>query len=246
MLRPVVAAGGGAVATKVVIAIGIALLAVFIAAPVWQLARGRIDPLRHHLALSTVLWSAVAIILIVAAAYVSWVISPPLSSMTDVYALDQSPSGEWAFVSGIAPDRGTFMASYLIDTKTGHRQRLTLPVMSDVQFSADGKVAAWFENDTLLPRFASPDAEPRDMLETAHATYGTGRFRLYTRRLEPGRKAVATPVALPLPRTVQLSHDGSRVTLDGKQFEVATGRVVGAVAPVKAFPPDGVIGEVGQ
>jgi len=246
ILRPVVAAGGGAVAIKVVIAIGIALLAVFIAAPVWQLARGRIDALRHHLALSTVLWSAVAIILIVAAAYVAWVMSPPLSSITHVYALDQSPSGEWAFVSGIAPDRGTFMASYLIDTKTGHRERLTLPVMTEVQFSADGKMAAWFEDDALLPRFAAPDAELRDMLETAHAMYGTGRFRLYTRRLKPGGKAAATPVAVPLPRTVQLSPDGSRVTLDGKQFEVATGRVLGTAAPVQAFPHDGLIGEIGE
>lgn len=246
MLRPVVVAGGGAVAAKVLIAIGIALLAVFLAAPVWQIARGRIDPQRNHLALSTVVWSAVAVILIVAAAYVSWVISPPLSSVTHVVGLDQSPSGEWAFVSGIAPDRGTFMAAYLIDTRTGQRERLTLPLMTDVQFSADGKMAAWFENNALLPRFTAPGLDARDMLVTAHATYGTGRFRLYTRRLEPGAKAVATPVVLPLPRTVQLSHDGSRVTLDGKQYEVATGRVAGAAGPAKPYPHDGVIGEVGQ
>ena len=246
ILRPLVSAGGGAIATKVVVAIGIALLAVLIAAPVWQLARGRIDPLRHHLALSTVLWSAVAIILIVAAAYVSWVISPPLNSVTHVLGLDQSPTGEWAFVSGIAPNRGTFMAPYLIDTRTGRRDRLTLPMMTDVQFSADGKMAAWFENDRLFPRFAAPGLDARDMLEAAAAAYGTGRFRLHTRRLEPGAKAIATPIALPLPRTVRLSHDGSRVTLDGKQFEIATGRVAGAAAPEQVFPPDGIIGEVGE
>jgi ABC-type transport system involved in multi-copper enzyme maturation permease subunit len=246
MLRPVVAAGGGAIAIKVIIAIGVALLAVFIAAPVWQLTRGRIDPQRHHLALSTVLWSAVAIILIVAAAYVSWVITPPLDSVTGLCGLDQSPSGDWAFVSGIAPDRGMFMASYLIDTKTGERERLTLPVLSEVQFSADGKLAAWFENDTLLPRFVSPGVDAREIHEAAAATYGTGRFRLYTRRLEPGAKAVATPIALPLPRTVQLSHDGSRVMLDGKQFDVATGRAVAAALTVRPFPRDGVIGEVGE
>jgi ABC-type transport system involved in multi-copper enzyme maturation permease subunit len=232
ILRPLVAAGGGAIAMKVSIAIGIALLVVLIAAPVWQLARGRIDPLRHHLALSTVLWSAVAVLLIAAAAYVSWVISPPLSSVTGLVGLDQSPSGEWAFVSGIAPDRGMFMASYLIDTKTGHRERLTLPLMTGVQFSADGKVAAWFENDTLFPRFASPGLDAREMLQAAEATYGTGRFRLYTRRLEPGAKHVATPLTAPLPRMVQLSDDGSRVALASKKgvevYEVATGRFVAA------------------
>lgn len=232
MLRPVVVAGGGAVAMKVVIGVGIALLAVFIAAPVWQLARGRIDPLRNHLALSTVLWSAVAVILIVAAAYVSWVTAPPLSSVTHVLGLDQSPTGEWAFVSGIAPDRGTFMTSYLIDTRTGHGERLTLPLMTDVQFSADGKVAAWFENDALLPRFAAPGLDARDMLVAAHATYGTGRFRLYTRRLEPDAKHVATPLTAPLPQRVQLSDDGSRVALATNQgvevYEVATGRFVAA------------------
>lgn len=246
ILRPLVAAGGGAVAMKVIIAIGIALLAVLIAAPVWQLARGRINPLRNHVALSTVLWSAVAIILVVAAAYVSWVISPPLSSVTHVVGLDQSPSGEWAFISGMAPDRGAVMASYLINTRTGERERLTLPLLTDVQFSADGKVAAWFENDALLPRFASPAPEAREIFEAADENYGQGRFRLYTRRLEPNAKAVATPIALPLARNVRLSHDASRVTLDGKQYDVATGRALGAAEPVKTVREDWVVGEVGE
>ena len=251
MLRPLIAAGGGSVAIKVLIGIAGALLVVFIAAPVWQLARGRIDPLRNHIALSTVLWTAVAVILIVAAAYVRWVMSPPPSAFTGFLGLDQSPTGEWVFVSGIAPERGTVPVSYLIDAKTGERERLTLPVMSGVAFSGDGKLAAWMENEAVLPRFASPGPDARDMLMTAHATYGTGSFRLYTRRLEPDAKAIATPIVVPMPRRIQLSNDGSRVTLDATEYDVATGRAVGA-APIIVRPEphrageDLVIGHVGR
>ena len=251
IVRPLLAAGGGSVAARLLMVIGGALLVVVVAAPVWQLARGRIDPIRNHLALSTVLWSAVAIILIVAAAYVRWVITPPPASFVGFTGLDQSPSGEWVFVSGIAPERGMFITSYLIDSKTGERERLTLPVMSAVTFSADGKVAAWMENDAVLPRFASPEPDARDLLMLAHKTYGTGRFCLHTRRLEPGAKAIATPIVVPMPRRIELSADGSRVTLDASEYEVVTGRVVGPAQPmvtteVRRIGADLVIGHVGQ
>jgi ABC-type transport system involved in multi-copper enzyme maturation permease subunit len=237
ILRPLLAAGGGDVARKVVIGIGVALVAVLVAAPVWQLARGRVDPLRNHVALSTVFWGGVAIILVVAAAYVMWVMSPPLASVTEVVGLDQSPTGEWVFVSGLAPGRGSFMASYLMSSKTGERERLTLPVMGRVHFSQDGKVAAWMENEALLPRVTPSVTTTRDLFETMMATYGTGKYRLHTRRLEAGAKRVATPLIVPLPRIMQLSHDGSRVALVTNQsvevHEVATGRLVASAPRVR-------------
>lgn len=250
MLRPVLAVGGGNVVMKVAIGIGVALLAVFLAAPVVQLARGRIDPLRNHVTLSTVLWVAVAIILVVAAAYVQWVRSPPLASVTETYALDQSPTGEWVFVAGTAPGRGSLMTSYLINSKSGRRERLTLPLMTALQFSRDGKIAAWLENEALLPRFTASDGGLRDFVDAAAAAYGTGSYRLYTRRLESGAKHMATRIVVPLPRNIQLSPDGSRVTLDMNTYDVATGQTVPAaltVSPSAPVHPQGmVVGEVGD
>lgn len=238
IMRPLLAAGGSDVAKKVVIGIGLALLAVVLGAPVWQLARGRIDPKRNHAALSTVLWGAVAIIVIGTAAYVMWVMSPPLASVTEVYGLDQSPTGEWVFVSGVAPGRSV-MASYLMSSKSGDRERLALPPMSGVQFSQDGKIAAWLENEALLPRVITPGPSARDYLEAANGMRGNGAFRLYTRRLEAGAKRLATPVVVPFPELVQLSHDGSRVALLMHRrvdvYEVATGQLVASV------PPDRVV-----
>ncbi|HEV7764596.1 MAG TPA: hypothetical protein VGQ76_06320 [Thermoanaerobaculia bacterium] len=130
LFRPLLRVGAGDVALKLAIAMGSALLATLVLAPVWQLARGRIDPNRNHAALSTVIWSSVAVVLAVAAAYVLWVISPPLSALSGLHALDQSSNGEWAFVSGPTHGRGSFVASYLINTKTG-RTRTTCAAADD-------------------------------------------------------------------------------------------------------------------
>jgi hypothetical protein len=233
LLRPLLAIGGGDVAKTLVFAMSGAMLATLIAAPVWQLARGRIDAKQNHVALSTVLWGAVAIVLAVSAAYVRWVISPPLDSMTNVFALDQSPTGEWVYVGGAAPGRDVVMVSYLIDAKTGERERLPLMPLSRVQFSADGRVAAWMENEALLPPFMSIKTA-RDVFENVHRMYGTGSFRLHTRKLVPGAKSEETPLVVPLPTSMQLSPDGSRIALATgnhiEVYEVATARLLG-VAP---------------
>lgn len=233
LLRPLLAAGGGDVAKQLLFAMGGALLVTLVGAPVWQLARGRIDPQRNHVALSMVIWGAVAIVLAASAAYVQWVLSPPLDRVTTVFALDQSPTGEWVYVGGAAPDRGSVMLSYLIDAKTGERERLPLMPLSRAQFSADGRVAAWMENEALLPPFLSVKTA-RDVFEGVHRLYGTGSFRLHTRKLVPGAKSEETPLVVPLPTSMQLSHDGSRIALAiGNRvevYEVATARLL-AVAP---------------
>ena len=92
LLRPLLLVDAGETATSFLIAIGVAVLAVFAVAPVWQLARGRIDPRRNHAALSTVLWSGVAIVLAVAAACVLWLTSAPLSAMSWTRTSSSLPS----------------------------------------------------------------------------------------------------------------------------------------------------------
>lgn len=190
--------------------------------------------------------------LAIATVGVWYVTHAPLHKVTAVFALDQSPSGAWAFVSGRAPGRGAAVQSYLIDTQTGTRERITLPALQAVQFSQDGKFAAWIESDSLFPPRAPSASDLRDYLQAADAMYGKGRYRLYTRRLERGAKPQATPVVVPLPRKVRLSEDGSRVMMMGltgektEVYDIATGRLV-ATNPLQNAPVrvPNVVGEIG-
>jgi ABC-type transport system involved in multi-copper enzyme maturation permease subunit len=240
LLRPILLVGAADVANWIVVGLGGALLVLFGVAPVWQLARGRIDPRGNHAALSTALWIGVAVLLVAVAVYARWVISPPLSSLNGILLLNQSPAGSSVFVSGIAPNRGSLTASYVVDTATGHRERLNVPNFTAVYFSPDGKTIAWMENTALLPRPVGPiGADARDILQRAEVQRGTGAFRLLTRRLEPGAKTIETPLIVPMPRRAQLSDDGSRIAMTNHRkvdvYEVATGRLLAAVPGVEAI-----------
>jgi hypothetical protein len=232
LVRPILGGGAGHTAIQFLIAIGLALLALLAVAPVWQLARGRIDPRRNHAALSTVLWSGVAVILAVAAAYVLWVTSPPLSALTEIYALNQSPTGAWVFVAGQATERGRYPVSYLIQSATGERERLEMPVLGPYAFSPDGRMLVWLENTSVLGELDSKNGDMRERLESAERRKATGAYRLYMRRLEPGAKQVATPLIVPMPGIVQLSDDGSRIAMSVGQrlevYDVANGRLLAA------------------
>jgi ABC-type transport system involved in multi-copper enzyme maturation permease subunit len=216
MTRPILLGGGLDLVLKMLLAIGVALLALLIIAPVWQLARGRIDPRRNHAAFSLVLWSGAAVVVVVAAGYALWVISAPLSSLTHLYNVEQSPAGQWLSVSGQTAGRGEYQASFLVNAATGERQRVTVAPWTSVHVSRDGKTAVWMESDELVPR--------------------NGTLRLYTRRLEPGAKQIATQLVMRSPRTAQLSDDGSRLAITTRDkievYEVRTGRLLGATTGI--------------
>jgi hypothetical protein len=193
---------------------GVFLLALIVG-PVWQLWRGRVDARRNHAALSTAVWSAMAVALLAGAGYVFWFTHPPLSAFEHTYASVQDPTGRWAFLGGVARHRENYFAAFLIDT-TGGREHFAIPMSGTAAISADGRTLVWMESDDLLPRERN--------------------LRLYTRRLESGARRVATPLSIPsLPYWFLLSDDASRVALvrDGNAevYETATGRVL-AVAPV--------------
>jgi hypothetical protein len=239
LLHLLLIGGAGGAAARVIVGIGGALLAMFVVAPVWQLARGRVDPKRHHAALSTVIWSGMAGAIAIAAAYVFWVISPPLSRLTEVYELDQSTDGAWVFVSGLAPGGPSYMASYLVETATGEREHVALPPMSHPQFSADGRLVAWWQDTALFPHASTARQDTRDFLMELEKRKGHGAFRLHTRRLKRGAKAEATSLILPMPHLYQLSQDGSRLaTATGTRievYEVASGRLLAAAEGVTAW-----------
>lgn len=210
-MRPILMGGGLDVVLGMLLAIGCAVLLLLALAPVWQLSRGRVDARGNHAALSTAIWSGVAVIVLAAGAYARWVISPSLNRIADPYAVEQSQSGRWVYLSGQTPGRGSYVAAFLVDTTNGHRERLPIPAWAGVHFSANDNMIAWLE--------------PADLLPTG------GSFRLHTRRLEPGAKQVATPVIGSMPRGACISADGARIAMvRGRQLEVyetESGRLLG-------------------
>jgi ABC-type transport system involved in multi-copper enzyme maturation permease subunit len=218
MMRPILLGGGLDIVLKILVGIGVAIMAILIAAPIWQLSRGRIEPRRNHAAFSTVLWSSLAFVVIVTAGYALWVISPPLASVTDLYSVSQSPTGNWVSVSGQTANRGEYVASYLVDSVTGERERTAVSLWSTPHLSRDGTTAVWMESDEFLPR--------------------NGIVRLHTRRLEAGAKQTATQLVIPIPWQAQLTEDGSRLAVARgdkiEVYEVNTGRLLGAAKGINS------------
>jgi len=207
LVRPILLGGGSGLVQDILIAFMAAMLLVLAVAPVWQLARGRADLLRNHAALSTAVWTGMAVAFLGVGGYVWWVMATPPSRITAVHQASQDRSGRWVYVSGLA-GHGTYVTSHLIDTKTGERQRI--PGGLGWQFASDGRSFVWLESAELWPRMRT--------------------VRLYSRRLEPGASAVATPIVTPCPDYLVLSPDGSRIAmLVGPRMEVhevASGRLL--------------------
>jgi ABC-type transport system involved in multi-copper enzyme maturation permease subunit len=212
MTRPILLGGGLDVVLMMLSLIGAALLAILAVAPIWQLARGRTEPRRNHAAFSTALWSGAAVVVTIAAGYAYWVISAPLASITNLYNVEQSPTGQWLSVSGLTANRGSYQASFIVDSTNGKRERVSVSPWSTAHVSRDGNTVVWMESDELVPR--------------------SGTLRLHTLRLEAGATQTATPLVISLPRHAQITDDGSRLAIiTGDKitvYEVGTGRLLGA------------------
>jgi len=217
VIRPLLFSGAFQLAAGVQIAMGTALLAVLAIVPVWQLSRGRADVRRSHSALSRALWPAIGAIILIAGAYSAWMTSTTFASIDEVQHLEQSPSGEWVFVTGGDDARRNIPASFLLHTATGKSERLNISPWTGVEFSRDGRVLAWTEPAELIPRY--------------------GGIRVYTRALTPGAKSHDTQITGSLTDRLALSADGSRLAmLDHKQLRIhdlATGRLVAAASGIK-------------
>ncbi|HEX8170242.1 MAG TPA: ABC transporter permease [Thermoanaerobaculia bacterium] len=211
IVRPIFAGGGVRIAATLVNVTGLAILAVLMIAPVWQLANGRTDIRRNHLALSRALWPAVAVVLLAAGAFGWWVVSPDPADLR-VHALQQAPDGTHLFISGSAASRGDYQASYIVDAASGARRRLDGPPWWSTAFSRDGKVMAWLQPASLIPG---------QVLE------------LHTMRLDGGAD-VATGIVTQTGSAVVLSDDGTRAAVASWQnvsvHDLAARRIL-AVAP---------------
>lgn len=111
-----------------------------------QVIVGRTDARRGHLALSTTLWGILAAGLLVAAGFVSWVLSvSPQDLGASPWSVRATASAShlnfWA-----ARSRGAgYQPMFLLDTATGRFDRLPQTRMRGFEFSKDGSRAVWIE-----------------------------------------------------------------------------------------------------
>jgi hypothetical protein len=122
-------------------ALGIAATIAIVAGGAWQLERGRTDRRRSHLALSQFLWGTMAVALLIAAAFVAWVVSAKVSDLTGNIHASRSTSGPFALITGTAKGRSDYRAAFLIDTEDGTTRRVDPWAQSGVHYTRDGRSA---------------------------------------------------------------------------------------------------------
>lgn len=194
ILRPLVWAMATELIGGVVSAMTAGLLIVIAVAPIWQLANGRTDRKRSHAALSKALWPGVAIVLLLAAGFVGWIVSASPRDLQRNIEVAQAPASGWTVASGGARNRFGYRASFLID-REGRHYRVP-PTWWGADISRDGKTAAWLQPVKAFRR--------REM-------------ELYTLDLtRPGGDPVATGIRFTFGEFA-LSEDGKRIAISDQQ-----------------------------
>ena len=122
------------------VALAAALIIAIIAGGLWQLERGRTDRRRGHLALSQFLWSVMAVALLIAAGFVSWVVSVAPSDLTRVIAW-HAPGGQFLLLAGETRHRADYHAAFLIDVEDGSVRKIRGQSIREMRFSRDGNSA---------------------------------------------------------------------------------------------------------
>lgn len=202
LVRPLLLGAAIDLLRNIAIAVGIALLLIAALAPTWQLANGRTDIKRAHKALSKFLWPAIYVVLIAVSLYVVWVTRAKPADLIRVQYMRQAPRGETVVVAGAMRGRGDYHGTFLMEGNGGY-QRVPQSPWTEVEFSRDGRVRAWYEAVGFMP----------------------GReFELHTSRGPSGIRVRGYGPA------TTLSDDGSRVAIGRGNLvsvhEIATGRLL--------------------
>jgi ABC-type transport system involved in multi-copper enzyme maturation permease subunit len=137
LLRPMIQAGAAQIVLWMTSGLAAGAILSVLAGGAWQVANGRIDRKRNHYELSRFLWPALAVVLLLAAAYEAWVTHPSPNDLTDLSA-EEAPGGKYAIVAGPARHRADYAPVFLIDTATGQFDRLTAGWNWTDDFTRDG------------------------------------------------------------------------------------------------------------
>jgi ABC-type transport system involved in multi-copper enzyme maturation permease subunit len=147
------------------ILLGVALAAGIIGGGAWQLQRGRTDRRRNHFALSQFLWSVMAVVLVIAAAYVGWVVSATPGDLTSEVYATRSPGGPFVTIAGKTAGRSDYTAAWLLNADDGRKIRLDARSAWSVHYTRDGRSAFWSVvdgNAAGLRRYTQGDEGPID------------------------------------------------------------------------------------
>jgi ABC-type transport system involved in multi-copper enzyme maturation permease subunit len=152
LIVPLIAGDAYALISKLSIALGIAAAVGIAGGGAWQLERGRTDRRRSHLALSQFLWSTLAAALLIAAAYVAWVVSIKPGDLTAQIQANRSTSGPFAIITGTAKGRADYHGAFLLDTEDGSTWRVDPWSEAGVRYTRNGRSA-------VVPRRGTSAAE---------------------------------------------------------------------------------------
>ena len=154
LIVPLVAGQAAVLVSKMTVALSIAFVIAIVGGGAWQVERGRTDRRRNHLALSQFLWGTMGVALLIAAAYVAWVVSAKLSDLRRDARAIGAAGGPFAVVSGNSEGRGDYRAGFLVNTEDGSTMRIDPQAEWGVQFTRDGRGA-------IVPR---PEGKFADLL----------------------------------------------------------------------------------
>jgi hypothetical protein len=207
--------------------------AVLLAAAAAQLAYGRADARRGHVALSATVWTLALVAVAAFALWSRWVLGVTPAEVSGVrYPLLVAPSGSALLFKG-APERGRagFSPVFLMDGESGSYVRLAPERVTLPAFTADGSAAVWVAPAVSWWWYVAPDpAHPFPGAEARRAALAVARLGLGTPVVE--ERALEPPDA---ELALALDGDGQRVLLSGRAgvslVDVASGRPV-AEAPL--------------
>ena len=139
---PLFAGEASILLSQIWIALSIALAVAIIGGGAWQLERGRTDRRRSHLALSQFLWGTMAVALLIAAAYVAWVVSVKPGDLTSHIQATRSTSGPFAIITGTSKGRADYRAAFLQNSEDGSMTRVDPWAAWLTRYTRDGRSAA--------------------------------------------------------------------------------------------------------
>jgi hypothetical protein len=144
------------------------LIGALLVASYVQVADGRTDSRRSHGALSATLWGLMALLALPLAGLARWVNAATPRDLVGVYGSIQAlPRGTWLSVLGRVRARGSAVAAFLYDTRSGQFIKRPFSEGGDPAFSADGTRAVWLQGNpgffewrrTGALRFAALDSK---------------------------------------------------------------------------------------
>lgn len=135
------------IAITVAMALATGFLTVLIAASAWQVAKGRADRRRNHVALSRFLWSGMAVVLVVVGLYLLRVMTVSPADLFEIRERSDEHAG-WAVIFGRATGRGDYEPGFLVNAD-GRWIRTLAPGWADIEISRDGRMAVWHRYSLL-------------------------------------------------------------------------------------------------